>query len=53
MLIFIDTKDFPTEHGSPFHKGDKPGVDAPLVALLKAAGAHIIGKTVCTCQHPS
>jgi Asp-tRNA(Asn)/Glu-tRNA(Gln) amidotransferase A subunit family amidase len=42
----VDTKDFPTEHGSPFHQGEKPGVDAPLVRTLRESGAHIIGKTV-------
>jgi Asp-tRNA(Asn)/Glu-tRNA(Gln) amidotransferase A subunit family amidase len=44
--IKVDTKDFPTEHGSPFHQGEEPGVDAPLVRILREAGAHIIGKTV-------
>jgi Asp-tRNA(Asn)/Glu-tRNA(Gln) amidotransferase A subunit family amidase len=47
----VDTKDFPTEHGSPFHQGERPGVDAPLVRILRAAGAHIIGKTVCPIQY--
>jgi Asp-tRNA(Asn)/Glu-tRNA(Gln) amidotransferase A subunit family amidase len=48
----VDTKDFPTEHGSPFHKGERPGVDAPLVRILREAGAHIIGKTVCPYNMP-
>jgi Asp-tRNA(Asn)/Glu-tRNA(Gln) amidotransferase A subunit family amidase len=47
----IDTKDFSTEHGSPFHQGEKPGVDAPLVRILRESGAHIIGKTVCPIQY--
>lgn len=28
------------------YKGSKPGVDAPVVALLREAGAILIGKTV-------
>lgn len=41
----IDTKDFPTEYGSPIYKGRRPGADAACVALLKDAGAVILGKT--------
>lgn len=44
--LMVDTKDFPTQHGSPFHTGESPGVDAPIVRILRTAGAHIIGKTV-------
>jgi hypothetical protein len=38
----------PTEHGSTIYKGSQSGVDASIVGLLRAAGAIIIGKTVCT-----
>lgn len=48
--LMVDTKDFPTQHGSPFHTGESPGIDAPIVRILRAAGAHIIGKTV---RYPS
>ena len=42
----IDTADLPTEMGSPIYKGHQPPGDASCVALLRAAGAVIIGKTV-------
>ncbi len=42
----IDTKDMPTQYGTPFHKGRKPNEDATLISLLKEAGAIILGKTV-------
>jgi amidase len=41
-----DTKDMPTEQGSRIYKGSRPGVDAAVVGLLRAAGASILGKTV-------
>ena len=44
----IDTSDFPTEMGSPIYKGWRPRADAPVVMLLKQAGATIIGKTTTT-----
>jgi Asp-tRNA(Asn)/Glu-tRNA(Gln) amidotransferase A subunit family amidase len=44
----IDTSDFPTEMGSPIYKGWRPRADAPVVMLLKQAGATIIGKTATT-----
>ena len=44
----IDTSDYPTERGTILHQGRKPGTDATLVALLKEAGAIILGKTVTT-----
>lgn len=44
----IDTKDFPTECGTPVFKGRQPETDAFVVAKLKAAGAIILGKTVTT-----
>jgi Asp-tRNA(Asn)/Glu-tRNA(Gln) amidotransferase A subunit family amidase len=44
----IDTKDFPTELGSPIFAGRRPESDAFVVAALRAAGAIILGKTVTT-----
>ena len=45
----IDTCDMPTEMGSPIYRGHRPASDASCVALLRAAGALIFGKTV-TCE---
>jgi Asp-tRNA(Asn)/Glu-tRNA(Gln) amidotransferase A subunit family amidase len=45
----IDTADYPTGNGSPAHAGRRPEADAAAVALLRAAGAIILGKTV-TCE---
>ena len=42
----IDTADMPTECGTVLHKGRNPSEDASLVALLREAGAIILGKTV-------
>ena len=42
----IATHDMPTEMGSPIYAGHRPGHDAACVALLRAAGAVILGKTV-------
>jgi Asp-tRNA(Asn)/Glu-tRNA(Gln) amidotransferase A subunit family amidase len=44
----IDTADFPTEMGSKIYRGHRPRGDAPVVMLLKQAGASIIGKTTTT-----
>lgn len=44
----IDTIDFPTEYGSPIHKGRYSVGDATVVSRLRAAGAVIFGKTVST-----
>src|SRR5260370_440763 len=44
----IDTSDLPTEMGSPIYKDLQPRADAPVVAMLKQAGATIIGKTTTT-----
>jgi Asp-tRNA(Asn)/Glu-tRNA(Gln) amidotransferase A subunit family amidase len=44
----IDTSDLPTEMGSPIYKDWQPRADAPVVAMLKQAGATIIGKTATT-----
>jgi len=45
----IDTFDMPTEMGSPIFRGHRPRGDASCVALLRRAGALILGKTV-TCE---
>ena len=45
----IDTFDQPTEMGSPIYRGHRPAADAACVALARAAGAVILGKTV-TCE---
>ena len=42
----IDTQDMPTQMGSPIYAGYHPRVDAACVALVRAAGALIVGKTV-------
>jgi Asp-tRNA(Asn)/Glu-tRNA(Gln) amidotransferase A subunit family amidase len=44
----IDTSDFRTEMGSPIYRGWQPRADAPVVQMLKQAGATIIGKTTTT-----
>jgi len=45
----IDTFDMPTEMGSPIFRGNRPRLDAACVALLRRAGAVILGKTA-TCE---
>lgn len=44
----IDTADLPTERGSPIYAGRRPTADAACVALARAAGALVVGKTVTT-----
>jgi Asp-tRNA(Asn)/Glu-tRNA(Gln) amidotransferase A subunit family amidase len=44
----FDTGDMPTEFGSKLWAGRTPRRDAAAVALLRAAGAVILGKTVTT-----
>ena len=44
----IDTSDFPTQMGAAIYKGWQPRADAPVVQMLKQAGATIIGKTTTT-----
>jgi Asp-tRNA(Asn)/Glu-tRNA(Gln) amidotransferase A subunit family amidase len=44
----IDTSDLPTEMGSPIYRGWRPRADAPVVMMLKQAGASIVGKTTTT-----
>ncbi len=41
----IDTCDFATSHGSPIYHDNRPKTDAACVAMLKQAGAVILGKT--------
>ena len=51
----FDTADMPTENGTPLHNGRAPRKDAAAVAMLRAAGAVILGKTVtteCAYFHP-
>ncbi len=43
-----DTHDMPTTWGSPIYADRRPGADATAVALLRTAGAVILGKTVTT-----
>jgi Asp-tRNA(Asn)/Glu-tRNA(Gln) amidotransferase A subunit family amidase len=44
----IDTADMPTENGTVLHQGRTPRHDAAVVAMLRAAGAVMLGKTVTT-----
>ena len=45
----VDTADLPTEMGAPsIYKGNQPRADAPVVMLLKEAGATVVGKTTTT-----
>jgi Asp-tRNA(Asn)/Glu-tRNA(Gln) amidotransferase A subunit family amidase len=44
----FDTADMPTEDGTVLHAGRTPARDATVVAMLRAAGAVIMGKTVTT-----
>ena len=44
----IETSDLPTEMGSPIYRGFRPRADAPVVMMLKRAGATIVGKTMTT-----
>ncbi len=44
----IDTADQPTGYGSPIYARHQPCADAATVALARAAGAIILGKTVTT-----
>jgi Asp-tRNA(Asn)/Glu-tRNA(Gln) amidotransferase A subunit family amidase len=44
----IDTQDMPTGCGSPIYRDRRAAWDAACVALLRAAGAVILGKTVTT-----
>ena len=44
----FDTYDMPTSYGSPIYAGHRPAADAASVALARAAGAVVVGKTVTT-----
>src|SRR6202043_3073415 len=44
----IDTADMPTGYGSAIYHGHRPAADAACVALARAAGAIVLGKTVTT-----
>ena len=44
----FDTFDMPTGYGSPIYAGHRPAGDAAAVALARAAGAIVVGKTVTT-----
>ena len=44
----IDTADMPTGYGSPIWRGHRPARDAACVALVREAGAVVLGKTVTT-----
>ncbi len=44
----FDTADMPTEDGTELHAGRRPSRDSTAVALLREAGAVIMGKTVTT-----
>jgi Asp-tRNA(Asn)/Glu-tRNA(Gln) amidotransferase A subunit family amidase len=44
----IDTYDLPTEMGSQIYRGWQPRADAPVVMMLKKAGATVVGKTTTT-----
>lgn len=48
MKDIIDTAGIPTAYGSPIYAGHVPAADAACVALAKAAGAWVLGKTVAT-----
>ena len=41
----INTRDAPTQHNSPIYEGHRPGEDANCVAVLRALGAVVLGKT--------
>lgn len=44
----FDTADLPTAYGSPIYRDHQPAADAACVALARAGGAIVIGKTVTT-----
>jgi len=44
----FDTRGMPTENGTVLHAGRRPESDSTAVALLRQAGAVIMGKTVTT-----
>ncbi|MBT5667554.1 MAG: amidase, partial [Rhodospirillaceae bacterium] len=44
----IETHDMPTAYGSDIYPGHRPVADAACVAMARAAGAVVLGKTVTT-----
>jgi Asp-tRNA(Asn)/Glu-tRNA(Gln) amidotransferase A subunit family amidase len=44
----IDTAGIPTAYGSPIYAGHVPQADAACVAMARAAGAYVMGKTAST-----
>ncbi len=44
----FDTCDMPSSYGSPIYANHRPAADAACVALARAAGAIVVGKTVTT-----
>ena len=51
----MDTADMPTGYGSPIYEGYRPRADAACVAMTRAAGGVLLGKTVTTefaSRHP-
>ena len=44
----FDTADMPSTYGSSIYAGHRPAADAGTVAMCRAAGAVILGKTVST-----
>jgi Asp-tRNA(Asn)/Glu-tRNA(Gln) amidotransferase A subunit family amidase len=44
----LDAAGMPTSHGSPIWSGHRPRADSAAVALSRAAGAIVLGKTVTT-----
>ena len=44
----FDTCDMPSSYGSPIYANHRPAADAASVALARAAGAIVVGKTVTT-----
>jgi Asp-tRNA(Asn)/Glu-tRNA(Gln) amidotransferase A subunit family amidase len=44
----MDTADMPSGYGSPIYAAHRPAWDAASVALARAAGAIVVGKTVTT-----
>ncbi len=44
----IDTHDMPTRYGSPIYRNAQPAADASCVALARAVGGVLVGKTVTT-----
>ncbi|MBA3504549.1 MAG: amidase [Betaproteobacteria bacterium] len=44
----FDTSDMPSSYGSPIYANHRPAWDAACVAVARAAGAIVVGKTVTT-----